>query len=522
MDASPGTVPETVVDATDRARDVLELQRLARGSGTQGLLGWLAGRIGAPVFLIHPSGRIAAQAGQDGQAAQAGQDAQAGHDGQPSGEDIRELAVQAVRTAVARKASSISVDHDASTGVAVTLGGLPETDDPLLAAVVSRWAPPAKARLLADAAPVLGLSWQAERLETQRQRQRRADAHIREAVLRLLMNGHIADARQVAAALLPTLAETVQIHVVEGPPAQRRQLADNLAVSLTDAWVVPCPVYRDHVFVLAPVDTEARAAASSPWTLPALIANACVAGSSAAVPLQDTAVGYAQAFHALAAARHRDLRHCTFAASADPALVIGAAGARWAQEFLAPLRSYRRRRPQDPDGSELLATASSWLSFSGGASAHLKVHRNTVTARMALVQELLSLDLDRIGDQSTLSLAVRLSSSGIPAAPGPAEGDPVDVDGLLALPDVVDWAERQLRPLQDPGISDAVRETLATWLAADARIEAAAETLGVSTAGVRKRLIRIEILLERSLLRPPSAVHDLWLAHRAIALARSC
>ncbi|MEV0416116.1 hypothetical protein AB0I68_36520 [Streptomyces sp. NPDC050448] len=35
---------------------------------------------------------------------------------------------------------------------------------------------------------------------------------------------------------------------------------------------------------------------------------------------------------------------------------------------------------------------------------------------------------------------------------------------------------------------------------------------------MRKRLARVEALLEHSLLRPPSAVHDLRLAQRALAL----
>ncbi|KDN87957.1 hypothetical protein [Kitasatospora cheerisanensis] len=40
--------------------------------------------------------------------------------------------------------------------------------------------------------------------------------------------------------------------------------------------------------------------------------------------------------------------------------------------------------------------------------------------------------------------------------------------------------------------------------------------MGLSPAAVRKRLARIETLLDRALLRPPTAVHELWLAHRAL------
>ncbi|MDF3293033.1 hypothetical protein [Streptomyces silvisoli] len=53
----------------------------------------------------------------------------------------------------------------------------------------------------------------------------------------------------------------------------------------------------------------------------------CLAGASEAVPLCDTATGYAQAFHALAVARNGPGRYAEFAQRPDLVLAIGPAAA---------------------------------------------------------------------------------------------------------------------------------------------------------------------------------------------------
>ncbi|MEU1628513.1 helix-turn-helix domain-containing protein [Streptomyces sp. NPDC020096] len=118
----------------------------------------------------------------------------------------------------------------------------------------------------------------------------------------------------------------------------------------------------------------------------------------------------AQGFHALAAARHRTERYASFAANPDLALTIGPTAAAWAAVFLASLRAHRPRRSQDPNSAEPLAIAASWLSFSPRATTHLKIHRNTLTARLTLIQELLGLDLDRLPDRAALALALRTTA----------------------------------------------------------------------------------------------------------------
>lgn len=83
------------------------------------------------------------------------------------------------------------------------------------------------------------------------------------------------------------------------------------------------------------------------------------------------------------------------------------------------------------------------------------------------------------------------------------------LDAVLRRPGVRDWAERQLAPV------DGSEETLRTWLRCQGRLGPAAAELGLSVPGARKRLARLETVLQRSLLRPPSARYDLWLALRS-------
>ncbi|WP_225848610.1 helix-turn-helix domain-containing protein [Streptomyces sp. HPF1205] len=488
-----------------RADDVLDMQRAARRGGTAQLLRWLAARTGAAVLLVNRSGTVASPPPSSLAGA------------------TRELVLRAVREVASRGLKSVAIDQEHLTCVALPLDGPSGVRAPLLAAVRERPAPPELPLLLADATSVLSLCWQSEYAARQQRRLRLADARNREAVLHLLMNGQVSAARQVAAALRPALPDVVRVYVIEGPRAQRDAVADAVAEAAQDAWVVPCPVYADHMMVLVsagPGDHTTDSPPQGAW-LPS-VADACRIGVSEAVPLRDTATGYAQAFHALAAARHRTERQASFAGSPDLTLTIGPDAAAWAGAFLAPLRAHRARRSQDPDSAELLATATSWLHFASRAAVHLKIHRNTLTTRLALVQELLGLDLNRLADQAALDLALRTVTASLPPRDEPrppgADGTP-SLDQLLALPHVVEWAEGRFRPLRTPEVPACIAQTLTTWLRLDARIGPTAAALSLSASAVRKRLARSEVLLQRSFLRSPSAVHDQWLAQRALDLA---
>lgn len=502
-----GHDPRTATAApgkTRRADDVLDMQRAARTGGSALLLRWLAGRTGAAVLLANRSGVPAFPPPQ------------------PLGRAEHDLVLHGIREASARGLGSVTLDEQDLTCVVLPLDGPPGVRAPFLAAVVARPMPPGLPLLLADAASGLSLCWQLERTRQQQRRLRDADARIREAVVHLLMNGQVTTARLVAGALRPPLPDVMRLYVVEGPHTTRRAVADRWAKAVDGAWVVPCPVYAHHLVVLAPADCATHGGMAVEPVWPRSMAETCCIGVSDPVPLRDTAIGYAQAFHALAAARHSAERRASFAGHPDLALTIGPAAEAWAAVFLAPLRAYRARRPQDPDSAELLATTASWLSFSSKATTHLKIHRNTLAARLTLVQRLMGLDLERLPDQAALALALRVIAAGIPSGPEPpsgAGGGTPSLDGLLALPHVVMWAQRQFRPVRAPGVPVSIAQTLTTWLRLDGRIVPTAAALSVSASAVRKRLERSEALLQRSLLRSPSAVHDQWLAQRALDLA---
>jgi DNA-binding PucR family transcriptional regulator len=177
---------------------------------------------------------------------------------------------------------------------------------------------------------------------------------------------------------------------------------------------------------------------------------------------------------------------------------------------LAPLVDYVPDRSHDPDSEELKATLWAWLTFYNGAARQLKIHRNTLSARLSRIERLLGCAVRHIRTQATLHLAFRVLN----CPQLPASGSHRDsVDALLDTPAVRLWAQRQLAPLLT---SDARLSltTLRVWLANNARLDAAAAALGISVAGTRKRLLRIEAVLERSVLNGPSARYDLWLALR--------
>lgn len=469
-----------------RSDDVLKLHRLAHSGGSAALLEWLSARLGGWTGVV---------------------DAGHGRGPEAAVRGAAELTARGVRSAVLHAPGSATLLFALDGGRA-------------LAAVLEQPHHPDAATLLADAAAPLALVLRAEEAAEREERAALAESRAREAVLHLLMNGRLSTAHQIAEALGPSLPEPMRMYVVECRTGQRAEVA-RLCEELTDgrAWIVRCPVYVRHLIVLVPAGPAAASAGHDPLA-DALVAVApdCTVGVSGELRLREAPAAYLQAFHALAVARERDERHARFGPGPELALAAHEAGAGWAQALLAPLYAYEPRRPQDPDGQELRATAHAWLNFSSHATQLLKIHRNTLAARLRLVEALLGLDLARLGDQAALSLALRLTpgarwGNGAPAAAAPG------LDAVLRDPRVTAWARVQLSALSGPDAPAGARATVRAWLAHDAQLVPAAAALGVSVPGVRKRLTRIEVLLERSLLQSPSARHDLWLAHRAEELA---
>ncbi|MFJ2090780.1 helix-turn-helix domain-containing protein [Streptomyces sp. NPDC087901] len=483
---------------------------LARSGGTQELLRWVSGRaegwaglLGGDGTVLHGVARVPDSTGV-GSAA---------------------LATECARELTALGARSFSFDKGTHTALLYSLDVPPDVPAPVLAVVGRRPLPDGLSTLLADATLPLALCWAAETVERKRRRVDLAESRGREAVLHLLMTGQLSIAHQVAGALKPSLPDPVRVCVVECSGRDRDEVARICAdLSGGRSWIVRCPVYASHLILIVPA--KPGQADGRLGSQVASVVDDCFVGISEDVTLTDTATAYRQAFHALAVARGLPERHARFGSAPELALVAGAEGARWADALLAPLLAHLPRRGQDPGSQELAATLTSWLAFSSHATDHLKIHRNTLAARLRLIGELLELDLHKVADQSAIDLALRIRATPAlprPARPGRTPSEPVrSPDEILRVPAVRSWAMQQLRPLGDPGAAGSTADpytTLRTWLACEAQLGPCALALGISVPGVRKRLSRLETVLQRSLLRTPSARYDLWLAFRSLDLA---
>ncbi|MFJ9790071.1 helix-turn-helix domain-containing protein [Streptomyces globosus] len=496
---TPARPSGTPTPAQIRSDDVLKLHRLAHSGGSAAVLRWLGARLGGW------AGVVGAAAGPD-----------------PHGTaDPRtpELALRGAAELADRGLRSAVLDDGGSTALLFALG-----EGRALAAVLPPPHDPAAPALLADAAVPLALVLRAEAAERREQRAELAESRAREAVLHLLMNGRLSTAHQIAEALSPSLPEPMRMYVVACRPGERTAVA-RLCGELTggSAWVVRCPVYEGHLIVLVPAGgpdgPDGHAALGA--ALAAAVPGGAV-GASGELPLREAPAAYTQAFHALAVARSRPERHARFGPGPEPELAAHAAGSGWAAAVLAPLHTYRPRRPQDPGAQELRATARAWLDFGPHATRLLKVHRNTLATRLRLIESLTGADLSRLPDQAALSLALRLTPDGplaVPAGPGaPPAGLGAGLDTVLRHPDVAAWARAHLAPLTGPDAPPGAYGTVRAWLRHDGRLAPTAAALGISVPGTRKRLARTETVLQRSLLRSPSARHDLWLAHHAAEL----
>ncbi|MEU6756468.1 helix-turn-helix domain-containing protein [Streptomyces sp. NPDC046685] len=486
-----------------RSDDILKIHRLAHTGGSAVLLEWLAARLDAWTGVVDRHRALGAEPAVPPAAVP-----------QP---DVPEAALLGVAEMSARGARSAVVQ---SGGGAALLFAL--HDGRALACVRERPHHPDAATLLADAAVPLALVLRAEEAARREERAGLAEARAREAVLHLLMNGRISTAHQVAEALGPSLPDPMRMYVVECPAGQRGEVARRCE-ELTGgrAWIVHCPVYVRHLIVLVPAGPAGAAADHDPLAGALVdVTRHCAVGVSGEAALREAPAAYGQAFHALAVARGRGERHARFGPGPELALAAHGAGAAWAGALLAPLDAYEPRRAQDPGPQELRATAHAWLEFTSHATRLLKIHRNTLATRLRLIEAVLGLDLARLADQAALSLALRLTrGAGDPYVPGPAPATEADLDEVLRDPRLTDWARGHLRPLSGPEAPPDARATVRAWLDHDAQLVPTAAALGISVPGARKRLTRIEALLERSLLQSPSARHDLWLAHRAEELA---
>lgn len=454
------------------------------GAGT--LLRWLARRVNGTAVLIGPSGSPVRSV--------------------PDRPDdvLREAAAQVRRVTSGDLGAASLSGPDSSWWARVAGAGSPR-GGPALLVTAQEPLDPGDAALIGHAAALLHLRWRADERD-------RALYPIREAVLHLLLAGQTAAARRVAGAIKPDLAQTVRVYLVEGPAADRNAIADRCDSACGgQAWIIRCPVYRRHVIILSPSDPLDGGGREPDGRLLAGLREAARAGAAIGtgdpVPLRDVGAGYEQAYHALAVARHRPDRYAHFTRSGDLASVLGPRARLWAERELSPLLGYAPPRRRDPDGAELLATLRSWLDFHGGAWRQLHVSRGTVPERIRRVGDLLDRDLSLPPVQARLHLALQL----LHQPGGDADGEVPELEELLAAAPALGWAQMTLAPLAgDETLLRAVR----AWLDGGARAEAAAGALGISQRGLRKRLLRAEQRLGRSLTGGPSARHDILLALR--------
>ncbi|GAA4223909.1 hypothetical protein GCM10022254_02200 [Actinomadura meridiana] len=423
-----------------------------------------------------------------------------------------------IRRVAAGRISSASVSL---RGAAVHVLPIDSVDPPVVLVVGRRSSfTPAERRLVADAARLIGMRRRLDELARTQQRVGEVDLQNREVVLHLLMTGHLPAARRAASALRPELADVIRVHLVEGPKETRDQLVSRCVEATDDqAWIIRCPLYSNHVIVLAPVllpppyhdDKDGMPLDRLSRALRELVPlhDDVSVGASLPVSLADTPVGWGQAYHALAVARNSAERFARFNPQASIADLLGPDGDQWARAKLRPLLHYRPDRPQDPDAGELTETLRSWLTFSSSAARLLKIHRNTLSSRLRRIESLLGCELADLVTQTELNLAMQLLGT------SDEQERPTDItlNGLLDHDHVREWADDQLRPFFQRE-SLLLLDTLRCWLDNNASLKAAATRLGISVPGVRKRLLRVEELTERSLLGAPSVRYDLWIALR--------
>lgn len=363
---------------------------------------------------------------------------------------------------------------------------------------------------IADAASLVRLRWRAEQADHRRREVALAESFTREAIFHLIIVGNLDGARRAAVALRQRLPDLLRVCLIDGAVGNKDNEPARLCSEATggSAWILPCPVYPNYLIVLAPVEPD-ETSSRLDAALRTLAANRTDLriGVGQAVVLRQTGVGYEQAFHALAVARTGPTRFAEFTARTELVTLLGAEGRGWASGVLSPLLEFVPERGQDPDANELISTLRSWLGFHTRAAAQLKIHRNTLTARIHHIERILDRDLTDLATQAQLHLALRL----IDYAGGSLSREHKGLEALLATRPVRAWAHTLLAPL---AANESLLTTLRAWLEHNTRLEATAAALGVSVPGARKRLARIEHLLGRSLLAGPSARYDVLIALR--------
>lgn len=475
--------------------DLRTMHRLVTGpDGLERLLGWLQQRLAGNAALVDHDGAAISQTG-----------AGMGLPAEARSEFLRLVEGRCDSAAVYTPKQMIQL---------VAIG----EPAPFLLILVSDFAN-SHSEMVSDAARLLALRWRLDRAEELDRRNRDVKYLSQELILYFLMSNRIEEAFRVAKVINAPLPKYVRVYIIESPFGDRDKLASRCELVLQDkACVVRCPVYNRHLLIMMRMADLSDDSADLVEPLLRSVKQTAIIGAGCSVSLGDIGFGYTEAFHALTLARDTPGKYVRLKRRDDLSAHMPSIALHWSRCVLSPLIRHAPARPQDPDSAELIETLRSWLDFRGSAYRQLNIHRNTLKARIGLIGELLDRDLHRIDNQAELHLALRLARRSQPTPT--KEEDPVTLAELLQEESIAHWSSEFLRPLlKSSRQTQALCQTVRTWLATDAQVERAANVLGVSAPAVRRRLTRVERMLGRSLLGAPSARFDLILALRSLGLS---
>ncbi len=338
--------------------------------------------------------------------------------------------------------------------------------------------------------------------------QRATATALRVAILQLLMIGETFKARRTAASLYPGLLDqdTARVYILESRPVERQHLDEECRRAVgSRALVVQCPVYDEHLIVVAPqpCPTEVGADEVSP-ILRNLVADQChrYLGVSSVRPMSETDQSYRHALRALAKARLDDSRTAFYNEQGKLPELLNRLHPGWASAVLHPLLSQR-----GPDRDVLLQALNLTLQTSVRAAAELTgAHRNTVANRVRTAAGILGVDLDSIRDRAITAVALEAVLADERAGETIDVG-PADMLEYLAGAEVQAWRDEFLHPL-----SGELATTLKEWVLANGDTARTAQVLGIHAQTTRKRLRAATKDLQRDLLNQSSDAYDVVLA----------
>ncbi|MGW1496415.1 helix-turn-helix domain-containing protein [Streptomyces sp. NPDC002402] len=343
-----------------------------------------------------------------------------------------------------------------------------------------------------------------------------ASLAARRVTAQLLMEGEPQKARAVMSRLNPGLLETdtVRAFVIEATAATRDSaVRDCETATAGRALVIDDPYDARRVLVIHPVhaaDEESNGVAAELMRLVAALGPDASLGGSGLYSISLLSEALEEAATAQRFATHQPDSVTLSAQETEIVSLLPPDDAqRWARRLLAPLMGL------PPDKWEpIRETLPKALAYGHTVAARgLKVHRNTVTRRVARAAELLQADFGLLAHRIWIGLALELVTKREAPILAKESGPAPTLESLLASPELNDWAKNLLRDAHNDR-----RDLLATataWLECDAHIEPAAKTLGLSEVTVRSHLRALENLTSRDLGSLPG-IRDLYLSLRIL------